>query len=207
MNLKRGRSMSTSHCFLLHFRPWKWTTNTMEYITHIHTQPTHTHVHIQLVMNKGSNPRLRCKSDDIPIIGRSCHIAGWQCMCVLLFPSGSGVHHAHQQPCYLPQTSDLRTSFFISPCSFNWLSLMMCPLQLVSNDSGFPVTRESKLKALVMASFPCRKYPSTTPFPPTWTCWVDGGTCWGHTKSTPQGCLCLAPRVARLLESIPSDPE
>lgn len=102
---------------------------------------THTHAHIQLVMNKGSNLRLCCKSDNIPIIGRGRHNSEWQCMCALLFPLGSVVYHPHQQPCYLLQSSDLETSFFIAPYSFNWLSLRTLFLQLVSNDSGFPETR------------------------------------------------------------------
>lgn len=139
-------------------------------------------------MNKGSNLKLRRKSDDNPVIGRSCHITGWQCMCVCYFFLQEAVCIILiSNPVIFRRHQIWGRPFFITPCSFNWLSLKMLLLQLVSNDSGFPVYRRQPKANVLCWIYHGRPHPSCPP--PTSTCRVDGGP--GHTESPPLGCLCL----------------
>lgn len=137
------------------------------------------------------------------IIGRSHHIPGWQCMCVTSFYRKWCVSSPSAT---LLSSTDIRCgsiSFFIAPCSFNWLSLKMLFLQLVSNDSDFPVYKRAKASSPVIDPS-CRNPPSSCPLP-TWTSWMEGSSCWGHTESPPMGMFVFGSQVARLLESVPSD--
>ncbi len=64
---------------------------------------------------------------------RLCITVSFRKWCIVLI-SNPVIFHRHQiwgHP------------FFITPCSFNWLSLRTPFLRLVSNDSGFPATTEA----------------------------------------------------------------
>lgn len=122
MDLKRERSMSTSHCIFLHFMLWCRARHT--YVcTHTHVRRgTHEHTQ-QLVMNKKSDLRLCCKSDDIPLI-----ITIAVMVCALL----SSLTAVLSSP--LLTSSD--TLFFVPPCSFKfwrfsfWTENLTCTLCL-----------------------------------------------------------------------------
>lgn len=104
-------------------------------------------------MNEGSNPRLRCKSDDIPIIGNSHHAAVWECVYVTV---------SFRKWCVSSSSPTLLSSTDIRCKAILFYLSLLISLALsfkVRNDSGFPAIAQPKPTAPWWLRFPVRLSP------------------------------------------------